>query len=256
MDCARTLMIEKSIAIKYWKEAINTAVHTLNRVQLNKDSFKTPYELWYGYKPNVSYLNVLGSKYYILKESRKDKFDVKGDEGIFLGYSCKRKAYRCLNLSTYKVIESAHVKVDEFVERTKEESKREQEDYRRFVFIELDTIPGTSVNHESSTPKSSITKLQEVQTELHVLKLHSDTTEQVSTESEGPEPVATELEQQEPKVEVQEDNNEIHSKGKEPILSKYVRRHHSTDQIIGEKYEGTMTRSKLKSTCLLADFEP
>jgi hypothetical protein len=30
MDCARTLKIEKNIAIKYWKEAINTAVHTLN----------------------------------------------------------------------------------------------------------------------------------------------------------------------------------------------------------------------------------
>ena len=30
MDCARTLMIEKNISIKYWKEAINTVVHTLN----------------------------------------------------------------------------------------------------------------------------------------------------------------------------------------------------------------------------------
>ena len=73
MDCARTLMIEKNIAIKYWKEAISTVVHTLNWVQLKKDSFKTPYELWYGYKPNVSYLKVFGSKYYILKESRKGK---------------------------------------------------------------------------------------------------------------------------------------------------------------------------------------
>jgi len=81
---------------------------------LKKDSFKTPYELWYGYKPNVSYLKVFGSKCYILKESRKGKFDVKGDEGIFFGYSCTSKAYRCLNLSTHKVIESAHVKVDEF----------------------------------------------------------------------------------------------------------------------------------------------
>ena len=67
MDCARTLMIENNIGIKYWKEAINIVVHTLNRVQLKKDSFKTPYELWYGYKPNVSYLKVFGSKCYILK---------------------------------------------------------------------------------------------------------------------------------------------------------------------------------------------
>ena len=32
MDCVRTLMIENNLAIKYWKEAIITAVHTLNRV--------------------------------------------------------------------------------------------------------------------------------------------------------------------------------------------------------------------------------
>ena len=84
MDSARTLMTERNIAIKYQKEAISTIVHILNQVQLQKDSDKTPYELWYGYRPNVSYLKVFGSKYYILKESRKGKFDVKGDEGIFL----------------------------------------------------------------------------------------------------------------------------------------------------------------------------
>ena len=32
MDYARTLMIKKNIAIRYWKEVISTAVHTLNRV--------------------------------------------------------------------------------------------------------------------------------------------------------------------------------------------------------------------------------
>ena len=40
------------------------------------------------------------------------------------------------------------------------------------------------------------------------------------------------------------------------MLAKYVRRHHTPDQIIGDKSEGTMTRSKLKGTCLLAEFEP
>ena len=56
------------------------------------------------------------------------KFDAKGDERIFLGYSSKRKAYKCLNLSTHKVIESAHVKINEFTEKTTEESKKEPKD--------------------------------------------------------------------------------------------------------------------------------
>ena len=66
----------------------------------------------------------------------------------------------------------------------------------------------------------------------------------------------TKSEQLEPEVEVQENDNEIHSRGKEPILEKYVRRHHSLDHIIGDKREGTMIRNKLNGTCLLADFEP
>ena len=78
----------------------------------------------------------------------------------------------------------------------------------------------------------------------------------MSTKSKGPELVSIEPKQPKPKVKVQEDNNEIHSKGKEPVLAKYVRRHHTLDQIIGKKSEGTMIRSKLKGTCLLADFEP
>ena len=31
MDCGRTLMIEKNVSIKYWKESISILVHTLNR---------------------------------------------------------------------------------------------------------------------------------------------------------------------------------------------------------------------------------
>ena len=39
-------------------------------------------------------------------------------------------------------------------------------------------------------------------------------------------------------------------------MAKYVKRHHTPDQIIRDKLEGTMTRSKLKGTCLLVKFEP
>ena len=113
MDCARTLMIEKNIAIKYWKEEITTIVHTLNRVYLKKESNQTPYELWYGYKPNISYLKVFGRKCYIFKESRKGK-----------GYSYRSKAYKCLNVSTKKIIESTHVRIDEFAKKLKKKEKR------------------------------------------------------------------------------------------------------------------------------------
>ena len=70
-------------------------------------------------------------------------------------YFCKSKAYKCLNLSTHKVIESEHVKVDEFVEKSEEERKKIPEDYRRFVYIEPDIVPSTSFNQKSSTDRKS-----------------------------------------------------------------------------------------------------
>ena len=51
-----------------------------------------------------------------------------------------------MNLSTHKVIESAHVKVDEFAKKIAEESKKEPKYYRRFIFI--DTLLDTSVNRK------------------------------------------------------------------------------------------------------------
>ena len=46
-------------------------------------------------------------------------------------------------------------------------------------------------------------------------------------------------------------------KRKEPVLAKYVRRHHPTDQIIGDKEARPMTRTRLRSeACLLSKMEP
>ena len=55
-------------------------------------------------------------------------------------YSNKRKAYKYLNLTTHKVIESAHVKIDEFVEKSEEKSRKEPKNYRIFVYFEPDTL--------------------------------------------------------------------------------------------------------------------
>ena len=41
------------------------------------------------------------------------KFDSRVDEGIFLGYSTRSKAYKCYNFRLKKIVESIDVKVDE-----------------------------------------------------------------------------------------------------------------------------------------------
>ena len=86
----------------------------MNHVQLKKGTHFTPFELWYGYSPNVKYFKVFGSKCYILKDVRNGKLDAKSEEGIFLGYSTRSKAYKCLNTNTNKIVESANVNFDKY----------------------------------------------------------------------------------------------------------------------------------------------
>ena len=73
----------------FWREAVNTTIYTLNRVQIRKGMEKTPYELWFGYSPSIKYLRIFGSKCYINKDDDIGKFDPRSDEGMFLGYSLK-----------------------------------------------------------------------------------------------------------------------------------------------------------------------
>ena len=62
------------------------------------------------WKTKISYLRVFGCKCFILNtKDNLGKFDYKADEGIFLGYSTSRKAYRVFNKRTLVVEESMHV---------------------------------------------------------------------------------------------------------------------------------------------------
>lgn len=228
---------------------------------MKKDLNQTPYELWYGHKSNVSYLKLFGSKQYILKESRKGKFDVKCDEGIFLGYSCKIKTYKCLNFSTYKTIESAHVRIDKFVDKREEECNKELEDYRIFYYYEPDTFPNLSRIQEASPPESPKSPIA---TELQLVKPESQS-KGPESQSEDINMLLEKVKSNGPKsqivgfelnIEDHQEVNETKSKSKVPMLARCVIRHHALDQIIGDKSDGTIIRNKLKGTCLLVELEP
>ena len=82
-----------------------------------------------------------------------------------------------------------HVRIDEFVEKSEEENKKEPKDYKRFIYYEPDTLPNIFNNKETSPPEPSrVTELQEVQTRSQGPKSHSEATELRPTESEGPKP--------------------------------------------------------------------
>ena len=121
---------------KYQREVVSTTIYTLSQVQVKKGTSSTPFELWDGYSPNVKYLRFLEEKCYILKDNRNHKLDAKSEEGIFLGYSTRSKAYKWLNTNTKKVMESANIKFYEYIEVHEDEPMKEPKIYRTFSCIQ------------------------------------------------------------------------------------------------------------------------
>ena len=52
----------KDLSPKLWDEAINCAAYIQNRALHKFMSVKTPYEAWYGHKPNISHFKTFGSR--------------------------------------------------------------------------------------------------------------------------------------------------------------------------------------------------
>lgn len=110
----RTMLIKRKIANIFWKEIVHIVVYIQNRCLLRPHENKTQYELWIARKAIVRYFKVFGSKCYIkITNENLGKFEHRVDEGIFLSYSIKSKAYKFYNKRMRKIVDSADVKVDE-----------------------------------------------------------------------------------------------------------------------------------------------
>lgn len=67
---------------------------------------------------------MFGNKCYFRRDDENmGKFEPRSYQRIFLGYSCKRKAYKCFNLSSNKLVESENVRIDESFSYEDEEIK-------------------------------------------------------------------------------------------------------------------------------------
>nr|GEW03270.1 hypothetical protein [Tanacetum cinerariifolium] len=82
-----------------------------NRVLVVKPHNKTPYELFRGRTPALSFMRLFGCHVTILNTlDHLRKFDGKSDDGLFVGYSLNSKAFRVYNVRTRKVEENMHIR--------------------------------------------------------------------------------------------------------------------------------------------------
>ena len=97
------MILHAGLSIAFWAEAVCNAAYVRNRVITSAHDV-TPYEKWYGKKPDVSYLRVFGCTAYahIPAESRK-KFDQKTVKMRLAGHSSLQKGYRLYDEKRQKV---------------------------------------------------------------------------------------------------------------------------------------------------------
>src|SRR4051812_8664612 len=97
----RSMMSLTDLPISFWGYALETAAFTLNRTP-SKSVEMTPYELWFGKKPKLSFLRVWGCKAYV-KKLQPDKLEPKAEKYVFIGYPKETIGYTFYHRSEGKI---------------------------------------------------------------------------------------------------------------------------------------------------------
>nr|GEV76432.1 retrovirus-related Pol polyprotein from transposon TNT 1-94 [Tanacetum cinerariifolium] len=106
IEAVRTMLANSKLPTTFWVKAVNTACYVQNRVLVVKPHFKTPYELFKGRSPALSFMRPFGCHVTILNPvDQLRKFDGKLDKGMFIGYSTISKAFRVYNIRTRKLFD-------------------------------------------------------------------------------------------------------------------------------------------------------
>ncbi|GJV21991.1 retrotransposon protein, putative, ty1-copia subclass [Tanacetum coccineum] len=130
--------------------ALESAARILNMVPTKKVD-KTPYEIWHGQAPKLSYLKVWGCKALVKRDTltKPDKLEPRSFKCIFIGYPKETMGYSFYNPSEKKVFVARNAKFFEsnLIDQQASGSLKDLE-----IIQEEDTNRSldTSLNHEAN----------------------------------------------------------------------------------------------------------
>jgi hypothetical protein len=148
----RSMMSQSDLPLLFWGYALETAAFTLNRV-LSKSIVKTPYEMWTGKTPSLSFLKIWGCEVYV-KRLQSDKLTPKSDKCMFMGYPKETLGYYFYHRSEGKVFVAWNgvFLEKEFLKREKSKQK-----------VYLEEVQEKPVSHD---PKSDANVVEQVETSV------------------------------------------------------------------------------------------
>nr|GEY67860.1 retrotransposon protein, putative, Ty1-copia subclass [Tanacetum cinerariifolium] len=91
LDMVRSMFNLTTQPLSFYDYVLESAVRILNMVFTKKVN-KTPYEIWHGKAPNLSYLKVWGCEAYV-KHDLADKLQQRSVKCIFVGYRKETMGY-------------------------------------------------------------------------------------------------------------------------------------------------------------------
>nr|GEW29104.1 retrotransposon protein, putative, Ty1-copia subclass [Tanacetum cinerariifolium] len=148
LDMVRSMMSQTTLSKSFWDCALQTAARILNMVSTKKVE-KTPYEVWHGKAPRLSYLKVWGCEALVKRDThtKPDKLESRSIKCIFVGYPKETMGYSFYYPPENKVLVARNA---EFLKNNliDQEASGSLEDLE--IFQEEDTHPflDTSLNHE------------------------------------------------------------------------------------------------------------
>jgi hypothetical protein len=100
---ATSMLQQSGLPLNHWSDAVQAAAHLRNRLPVAGKA-GTPFELYNGYKPDISYLRPFGCKAYITlpKQHRTHKFTPQFYASLqFKGSASRSKAVQVCSVHTY-----------------------------------------------------------------------------------------------------------------------------------------------------------
>ncbi|KAJ9529163.1 hypothetical protein QJQ45_007834 [Haematococcus lacustris] len=93
---ARSIIHSADISLSFWAHAVKFANHVRCLLPVSGQPL-TPWEAFYGVKPDLSGLRVFGCRVWLhIPDHQRSKLQAKSVEGLFIGYEPGSKAYRVL----------------------------------------------------------------------------------------------------------------------------------------------------------------
>jgi transposase InsO family protein len=95
LDMVRSMMSHADLPISFWGHSLEIATFILNRTP-SKAVQKTPYKIWTGKRPSMSFMKIWGCEAYV-KRQASTKLGPKSYKCYFVGYPKETKGYYFYN---------------------------------------------------------------------------------------------------------------------------------------------------------------